>query len=155
VCRFRYLLQHLADGIPDTIFRLDLLPEFGGGAYGAPHGLELPLDGCDLFALRGVDWQQLDRRDWRALGTRPERVEDSCRRTPLRSSSGSCRRLRFEFKRTPSPAATWSRHTAMGDLGLSELGVVHAGERSGHLARGSRTVAFGRLSDDATPLRER
>jgi predicted AAA+ superfamily ATPase len=63
------------------------------------------------------------------------------------------RRLGFEFKRTTSPAVTRSMYTATEDLGLSELCVVHAGERSGHLAKGIRAVAFGRLSEAVTSLR--
>lgn len=45
-------------------------------------------------------------------------------------------RLRgFEIKRTSSPTLTRSMRSAMDDLGLSRLDVIHAGEHSFPLAR--------------------
>ena len=63
------------------------------------------------------------------------------------------RRLGFEFKRTTAPGVTRSMYTAAEDLGLSELSVVHAGKRSGELAKGIKAVAFERLLTDLKPLR--
>ena len=58
-------------------------------------------------------------------------------------------RLRgFEVKRTTSPAVTRSMHSALADLGLHSLDVIHAGEDTFPLARGIRAVAAGRLLDD-------
>ena len=58
-------------------------------------------------------------------------------------------RLRgFEVKRTTSPAVTRSMRSAMADLGLHSLDVLHAGEDTFPLARGIRAVAAGRLIDD-------
>ena len=62
------------------------------------------------------------------------------------------RRLGFEIKRTTTPSVTRSMHTAAEDLGLSELIVFHAGQRSGELAKGIRAVAFERLLADLHPL---
>jgi len=40
------------------------------------------------------------------------------------------RKLGFEFKRTDAPRRTRSMHTAIADLGLDHLYVIHAGKRS-------------------------
>ena len=61
-------------------------------------------------------------------------------------------RLGFEFKRTVAPAVTPSMRTALKDLGLSRLDVIHAGDRTYPLAPRIRAVALSRLLDDLTPL---
>lgn len=58
-------------------------------------------------------------------------------------------RLRgFEVKRTSSPAATRSMRSAVADLDLRSLDVIHAGEGTFPLAPGVRAVAASRLLDD-------
>lgn len=55
------------------------------------------------------------------------------------------RRLGFEFKRTAAPQVTPSMRTALRDLKLSRLDVIHAGEHSFRLAPRVRAVAAARL----------
>ena len=62
-------------------------------------------------------------------------------------------RLGFEFKRTTAPAVTPSMRIALESLHLKRLDVIHAGERTGSLAKGIRAVAIGRLLEDLEPMR--
>lgn len=58
-------------------------------------------------------------------------------------------RLRgFEIKRTTAPRLTRSTRSAMSDLDLSRLDVIHAGSETFPLAAGVRAVSLGRLLDD-------
>ena len=58
-------------------------------------------------------------------------------------------RLRgFEIKRTTAPRFTRSMRSAMSDLDLSRLDVIHAGAETFPLAAGVRAVSLGRLLDD-------
>ena len=58
-------------------------------------------------------------------------------------------RLRgYEIKRTSAPAATRSMRSAIADLDLRSLDVIHAGEESFPLAKGIRAVAASRLVED-------
>ena len=58
-------------------------------------------------------------------------------------------RLRgFEVKRTSSPAVTRSMRSAIADLDLRSLDVIHAGEETFPLAKGIRAVAAARMLDD-------
>ena len=58
-------------------------------------------------------------------------------------------RLRgFEVKRTSSPAVTRSMRSAVADLDLRSLDVIHAGAETFSLARGIRAVAAVRMLDD-------
>ena len=58
-------------------------------------------------------------------------------------------RLRgFEVKRTSSPAVTRSTRSAVADLDLRSLDVIHAGEETFPLAKGIRAVAAARMLDD-------
>jgi uncharacterized protein len=61
-------------------------------------------------------------------------------------------RLGFEIKHTVAPAVTPSMRTALKDLGLSRLDVIHAGDRTYQMAPRIRAVALTRLLDDLTPL---
>ena len=54
----------------------------------------------------------------------------------------------FEFKRTSSPKATASMHTALADLALERLHLIHAGNHSFDLAENMRAIAFHRLLED-------
>lgn len=63
------------------------------------------------------------------------------------------RRYGFELKRTSAPRITPSMRSALEDLKLDRLDVVHAGERTFPLAEGVRAVAAHRLLDDLEPLR--
>jgi predicted AAA+ superfamily ATPase len=63
------------------------------------------------------------------------------------------KRLGFEFKRSSSPRATRSMNTAITDLDLSSLTVVHAGEKSFPIAPKIRAVALQHLLDEIKPLR--
>jgi len=58
----------------------------------------------------------------------------------------------FEFKRTVAPRLTRSMHTAITDLHLEHLEVVHAGEQTFPLAATVRALALSRLLDDLSPL---
>ena len=53
--------------------------------------------------------------------------------------------LGFEFKRSSAPALTRSMQTAMQDLGLAKLTVVHAGQNAYPLARGVEAVPLQHL----------
>jgi uncharacterized protein len=62
------------------------------------------------------------------------------------------RRWGFEFKRTVAPRLTRSMHSALADLHLERLEVVHAGDQTFPLARSVRALALPRLLDDLDPL---
>lgn len=62
------------------------------------------------------------------------------------------RRLGIEVKRTSAPTMTRSMHSALSDLGLERLDVVHAGEHTYPLAERVRAVALARLDQDLEPL---
>jgi uncharacterized protein len=64
---------------------------------------------------------------------------------------GSTRRG-FEIKRSSSPRVTPSMRSALADLKLDSLDVVHAGERTFDLAPRIRAVALSRLLVDVPPL---
>lgn len=57
-------------------------------------------------------------------------------------------RTGFEFKRTTAPRLTPSMRSAIADLGLSRLEVIHAGPETFPMAKGVRAVAAGRLLQD-------
>jgi predicted AAA+ superfamily ATPase len=57
----------------------------------------------------------------------------------------------FEFKRTTTPRMTRSMHSALGDLKLKSLDVVHAGRHTFPLAPRVRAVSAERLLSDLTP----
>ena len=61
-------------------------------------------------------------------------------------------RLGFEIKRTSAPHTTRSMHTALADLGLDRLDVVHAGDATFPLAERIRAVALARVWRDLEPL---
>jgi predicted AAA+ superfamily ATPase len=63
------------------------------------------------------------------------------------------RRFGFEFKRTTSPALTRSMRSALEDLRLTRLDVVHAGRDTFPLARRVRAVAARRILEDLKALR--
>lgn len=62
------------------------------------------------------------------------------------------KRLGFEFKRAEAPAVSRSMRTALNDLELSSLDVVHAGRESFALGRKLRAVAASRILDDIRAL---
>lgn len=62
------------------------------------------------------------------------------------------RRRGFELKLTTSPRVTPSIHSALENLGLEELVVIHAGAESYPLAPRIRAVALARLWEDLPPL---
>lgn len=62
-------------------------------------------------------------------------------------------RLGFEIKRTVSPAVTPSIRTALADLRLTRLDVIHAGDQTFPLAPRVRAVALSRVLEDVAPLR--
>jgi predicted AAA+ superfamily ATPase len=63
------------------------------------------------------------------------------------------RRLGFEFKRTVAPRLTPSIRSALADLRLDRLDVVHAGAQTFPLAPRVRAVALSRILQDLPPLR--
>ena len=58
----------------------------------------------------------------------------------------------FEFKRTDAPTVTPSMKTALEDLRLSHLDVIHAGAETFPMAAQVRAVAARRLLQDVEPL---
>ena len=54
----------------------------------------------------------------------------------------------FEVKYTSAPRATRSMHTALQDLGLDSVDVIHAGNETFPLAKGIRAVAAQRMLTD-------
>jgi hypothetical protein len=62
------------------------------------------------------------------------------------------RRLGFEVKLTEAPGITPSMRSALADLRLDELCVVHAGKESHPLADRVRALALERLDEDLAPL---
>lgn len=58
----------------------------------------------------------------------------------------------FEIKRTATPAVTPSMRSALQDLRLSSLDVIHAGEHTFMLNESIRAVSFSRLLDDIEPF---
>lgn len=63
------------------------------------------------------------------------------------------RRFGFEFKRTEGPRVTPSVRSALRDLRLDALDIVHAGSDSFPLAERVRALALQRIVDDLKPLR--
>ena len=61
-------------------------------------------------------------------------------------------RVGVEIKRTASPRLTKSMQTAMEDLRLSRLHVIHAGDETFPMARGITAVPLGKLHEDLKPL---
>ncbi len=61
-------------------------------------------------------------------------------------------RLGFEIKRTVAPAATPSMRSALADLDLTRIDVVHAGTETYPLVPHVRAVALRRLLADVKPL---
>jgi len=62
------------------------------------------------------------------------------------------KRLGFEFKRTAAPSVTKSMKTALADLRMDRLDVVHAGEGVFPLGERLRAVALKRLPEDVERL---
>lgn len=63
------------------------------------------------------------------------------------------RRLGFEIKRTSSPRLTPSMRSALADLKLQSLDVIHAGEKTFPLDKRVRAVSASRLFVDVKPVR--
>jgi predicted AAA+ superfamily ATPase len=63
------------------------------------------------------------------------------------------KRLGIEIKRTSSPQFTPSMRSALADLSLGKLLVIHAGKNSFPLARSVRAVALSDLFGEVKPLR--
>ncbi len=61
------------------------------------------------------------------------------------------RRWGFEIKRTSSPTITPSMRSALADLKLQRLHVVHAGQHTFHLAKNIKAVAISELLDELKP----
>ena len=61
-------------------------------------------------------------------------------------------RIGFEVKRTTAPTITPSMRSAMSDLKLKQLHVVHAGDATFPMSRQIQAVAFGDLLDVVKPL---
>lgn len=62
------------------------------------------------------------------------------------------RQIGFAFKRTVAPRVTKSMRTALVDLRLERLDVIHAGDESFPLTEGIRAVGAARLQMDLAPL---
>ncbi len=61
-------------------------------------------------------------------------------------------RLGFEIKRTTAPAMTPSMRSAMNDLKLEALTLVHAGSDTFALAKNVRALSWQRIVADIRPL---
>jgi uncharacterized protein len=61
-------------------------------------------------------------------------------------------RLGFEVKRTVAPALTPSMRSAMHDLTLKTLTVVHAGDQTFPLSQNVQAVAFRDVLNAVKPL---
>ncbi len=61
-------------------------------------------------------------------------------------------RYGFEIKRTSSPSITSSIRSALSNLKLKHLDVIHAGDESFRLDKKVRAIAMSRLLDDIRPL---
>ncbi len=61
------------------------------------------------------------------------------------------KRWGFEVKRTSAPSITPSMRTALDDLKLQRLFVIHAGEHSFDMAKNIRAVALPHLLDELKP----
>lgn len=62
-------------------------------------------------------------------------------------------RLGFEIKRTTAPRVSRSIHSALTDLKLRRVDVIHAGDETYPLAPRVRAVAFKRLLADLEPMK--
>lgn len=62
------------------------------------------------------------------------------------------RRVGFEVKRTTAPAITPSMRSALNDLKLASLTVIHAGESSFPLARNVRALSWHAIVEEIRPL---
>ena len=62
-------------------------------------------------------------------------------------------RLGFEVKRTVAPALTPSMRSALQDLKLKSLTVIHAGDQTFPLSQHIQAVAFRDVLKTVTPLR--
>jgi predicted AAA+ superfamily ATPase len=62
-------------------------------------------------------------------------------------------RLGFEIKRTIAPRITPSMRSAIADLNLKSLDIIHAGEHTFQLGKKVRAVALTRLLDDLKPIK--
>jgi predicted AAA+ superfamily ATPase len=62
------------------------------------------------------------------------------------------KRLGFEIKRTSVPRVTPSMRSALDDLGLESIDLVHAGDRTFPLTERIRAVAFSRMFEDIRRL---
>ena len=62
------------------------------------------------------------------------------------------RRLGFEFKRTDAPRLSPSIRSALADLQLDRVDIVHAGDHTFPLAERVRALALARIYDDLEPL---
>lgn len=61
-------------------------------------------------------------------------------------------RLGFEFKKTVAPRTTRSMHTALADLDLDRIDVIHAGDETFPLTVRIRALPLVRAYDDLDPL---
>ncbi len=64
------------------------------------------------------------------------------------------RRWGFEFKRTSAPRTTRSMHSALEDLGLERLDVVHAGTETFPMREKIRALSIFRLWEDLEPAQQ-
>jgi hypothetical protein len=62
------------------------------------------------------------------------------------------KRLGFEIKLTTAPGASASARTALADLSLDRVDVVHAGAETYELADRIRALSMARLLVDLKPL---
>ena len=118
-------------------------------------GIETRMD-LDVHPRLGASWEgfvlgQLTSR----LGARPEECyfwrTHTGAELDLLVVRGR-RRWGFEVKRTSSPSLTPSMRSALQDLRLDGLDVVHAGEHTFPLSPRVRAVAASRILADVPPL---
>ncbi|CAN5799896.1 ATP-binding protein [soil metagenome] len=104
----------------------------------------------------GASWEGFAIREvTRRLGARPEQCffwsTHAGAELDLLVIAGE-RRLGFEIKRTAAPSITPSMRSALLDLKLDSLDVVHSGKETYPLSDRVRALALDRVLSDLTPL---
>jgi hypothetical protein len=110
----------------------------------------------EAHPLVGASWEGFAAKTvQRRLGVRPEEsffwATHSGAEIDLVVVRGG-RKLGFEFKRTVAPKTTRSMHTALDDVGLERIDVIHAGDATFPLAKGIRALPLSRVNVDLDPL---
>ena len=102
-----------------------------------------------MVVFRAHFWHDLIQRVWSGGGTLFERFwNETSPSWEFLSPRGPCivSRYGFEFKRIAPPQITRSMHSALSDLQLTRLDIVHAGKQTFPLAKKVRAVAASEIT---------